>query len=171
MDALLQCRQTHRVRICTASNGNQRFHQGQAFKSIARVAHGAIEHGSKVVFNEGAGQGSTTENNGPLRAQAAVLELFEVLFHHHGALDQQTTHADDISIVLFSCLDNLVDGFLDADVDDVITVVGQDDVDQVLTDVVHIATDGGQNDGSLASFVALFHVRLEQCNGRLHDFS
>ena len=43
------------------------------------------------------------------------------------------------------------DRLLDAEVDDLVAVVGQDDVDQVLADVVHVALHGGQHDAALAA--------------------
>ena len=60
------------------------------------------------------------------------------------------------------------DGLLDADVHDVVAVVGQDDVDQVLADVVHVALDRGEHDLALALLAALLHVRLEVGHRRLH---
>ena len=50
---------------------------------------------------------------------------------------------------------------LDAEVDDLVAVVGQDDVDQVLPDVVDVALDGGQHDGPLAAL-----VRPSPCGAR-----
>ncbi|MGX1121635.1 hypothetical protein RKD37_006998 [Streptomyces ambofaciens] len=61
------------------------------------------------------------------------------------------------------------DGLLDAEVDDGVAVVGQDDVDEVLADVVDVAADGGQHDGALAVVVGLLHVRLQVGHRGLHD--
>ena len=58
---------------------------------------------------------------------------------------------------------------LDAYVDDRVAVVGQDDVDKVLADVMHVALDGGKNHGALARLVGLVHVRLKEGNRGLHD--
>ena len=57
---------------------------------------------------------------------------------------------------------------LDAEVDHAIAVVGQDDVDQVLADVVHVALHRGEHDG--AFFLALdpLHQRLEIGDGGFH---
>ncbi len=68
-------------------------------------------------------------------------------------------------------LDDRRDRLLNAQVDDVISVIGNDDVNQVLTDVVHVALDSGQNDLALARFARVLHVRLEVADGGLHDLS
>ena len=67
-----------------------------------------------------------------------------------------------------TAVDHLVDADLDAEVDHLVAVVGQDDVDQVLPDVVHVALDGGQHDGALAALVRLLHVRLQEGDRGLH---
>ena len=61
-------------------------------------------------------------------------------------LDQQPGHADDVGLVLLGGVEDRRDRLLDAEVDDRVAVVGQDDVDQVLADVVHVALDRGQHD-------------------------
>ncbi len=71
--------------------------------------------------------------------------------------------------MLLGRLDELAEGLLDADVDDVVAVVGEDDVDQVLADVVHVAAHGADHHGALARGIRLLHVRFEQRDGRLHD--
>ena len=66
-------------------------------------------------------------------------------------------------------LDHLGDGHLDAEVVHLVAVVGEDDVDEVLADVVHVALDGGQHDAALAAVaVDLLHVRLEVGDRGLH---
>ena len=59
-------------------------------------------------------------------------------------------------------------GDLDAEVVHLVAVVGEDDVDQVLADVVDVALDRGQHDAALAALVGLLHVRLEVGDRRLH---
>ncbi len=67
-------------------------------------------------------------------------------------------------------IENGRQGLLDAEIDDPIAVVGQDDVDQVLADVVDVAAHRGQHDR--AFFVALdpLHMRFEKAHRRLHRF-
>ena len=69
-----------------------------------------------------------------------------------------------------SCAASMIvgDRLLDAEIDHGVAVVGQDDVDQVLADVVDIALDRGEHDGALAASVGLLHVRLEVGHSGLH---
>ena len=71
--------------------------------------------------------------------------------------------------MLFCRSDNVIDWLLDTHVDYVVAVVGQDDIDQVLADVVDIASNCCKDNGSLAALVGLFHVRLQERNSALHD--
>ena len=49
----------------------------------------------------------------------------------------------------FDLLDHLGDRHLDAEVVHLVAVVGEDDVDEVLADVVDVALDGGEHDPAL----------------------
>ena len=51
-----------------------------------------------------------------------------------------------------------------------IAVVGEDDLDQVLADVVHVAFDGGEDDLAARGGVGLLHELLEVVDGGLHGF-
>ena len=51
---------------------------------------------------------------------------------------------------------------------DLVAVVGEDDVDEVLADVVDVALHRGQHDAALAAGVVLLHVGLEVGDGGLH---
>ena len=94
----------------------------------------------------------------------------EVLLHDDRRLHEQPGHADDVGAVLLGGLEDRGDRLLDAEVDDRVAVVGQDDVDEVLADVVDVALDGGQDDLALALLALdLLHVRLEVGDGGLHD--
>ena len=57
---------------------------------------------------------------------------------------------------------------LDAQVDDLIAVVGQDDVHQIFADVVDIPLDRRQEDLALAGRRRPFHIRLQMGHGELH---
>ena len=60
------------------------------------------------------------------------------------------------------------DRLLDAQVDHGVAVVGEDDVDEVLADVVHVALTVASTIVPLPSPSVLLHVRLEVRDGRLH---
>ena len=57
---------------------------------------------------------------------------------------------------------------LDAEIDHTIAVVGQDDIDQVLADVVHVAFHRGEHDGAFLLALDALHVRFEIRHRRLH---
>ena len=57
---------------------------------------------------------------------------------------------------------------LDAQVDHPIAVVGQDDLDKILADVVHVTLDRGQDDGALVHPVHLLHERFQVLDRGLH---
>ncbi len=100
--------------------------------------------------------------------QVAGVHLLEVLAHDERRLHEEPAHADGVGLVVFGGLEHLVDVDLDAEVHDLVAVVGEDDVDQVLADVVDVTLDGGQHHGALAALVGLLHVGLEVGHGRLH---
>ncbi len=67
-------------------------------------------------------------------------------------------------------VDDGVDGLFDADVVHLVAIVGEDDVDEVFSDVVDVAADGGEQDGAfLAAFDAV-HVGFEEGDGGFHGF-
>ena len=70
--------------------------------------------------------------------------------------------------MLFCRRDDVVDGLLDTDVHNVIAVVGQDDVDEVLADVMHVAAHGREHNLALARRLTLLHVWFEKRNRGLH---
>ena len=98
----------------------------------------------------------------------AVVQLDQVLAHDERRLHQQPAHADGVGLVLLDRADHLVDADLDPEVDHLVPVVGQDDVDEVLADVVHVALDRGQHHGALAPLVRLLHVGLQEGDRGLH---
>ena len=57
---------------------------------------------------------------------------------------------------------------LDAKVDDLVAIVGEDDVDKVLADVVHIALDGGEDNAAFSAIVNFLHELLKMGNGGFH---
>ena len=71
-------------------------------------------------------------------------------------------------MVLLCCIDDRADGLLDPQIHHGVAVVGEDDVDQVLADVVHITLHGCEHDGALAASVGLLQVRLEVGDRGLH---
>ena len=59
---------------------------------------------------------------------------------------------------------------LDAEVDDAIAVVGENDLDQVLADVVNVALHGCEHNLAARCGVGLLHELFEMIDGGLHGF-
>ncbi len=72
--------------------------------------------------------------------------------------------------MLFSRVDDGIHWLFDTDIDNVVAVVGQDDVDQILADVVNIALHRGQHDGAFTLVIGFLDVRLQMGNGGFHGF-
>ena len=75
---------------------------------------------------------------------------------------------EGVGLVFFEGAQHLVDADLDAEVEDLVAVVGEDDVDEVLADVVHVTLHRREDDAAAAALVALFHVGFEVGDRRLH---
>ena len=146
---------------------DQAVHGAQPLEGVASVEEPPVVDLAQVALDVGAGQRGPAEQDGDV-GQRAVVQLDEVLAHDERRLHQQPAHADGVGLVLLGGRDHLVDADLDAEVDDLVAVVGQDDVDQVLADVVHVALDGGEHHGALAALVRLLHVRLQEGDRGLH---
>ena len=139
----------------------------QALEGVLAVEEPALVDRSQVALDVGARQRGAAQQDVDVGHLALVHDL-EVLAHDQGGLDEQAAHAQGVGVVLFDGAEHLVDSDLDAEVDDLVAVVGQDDVHQVLADVVDVALDRGEHDAAPSSLVALFHPRLEVGHGRLH---
>ena len=72
------------------------------------------------------------------------------------------------AFVFWRLCDDVVDGLLDAEVEDGVAVVGEDDVDEVFADVVDVALDGGEDDLALGLALDLLHELFEVGDGGLH---
>ena len=98
--------------------------------------------------------------------------------HHHllGRLHQEPRQSNGVGLVLVAGGDERLGRDLDAEVDDAVAVVGQDDLDQVLADVVDVALHRGQDERATRRRLGLLHERLEVGHrglhrlGRLEDF-
>ena len=112
-------------------------------------------------------EGRAAEDHRRLR-QSELVQRLEVLAHDQRALHEQPAHADRVGVDLLGLVDELLQRRLDPDVVDLVAVVGEDDVDEVLADVVHVALDRADHEDALAAVVELLHVGLEVRDGGLH---
>ena len=143
------------------------LHGAQALEGVLAVEDAALVDLPQVALDVAAGErGAAEEDGDPL--QAPGVQLLEVLPHDQRALHQQAAHADGVGVELLDGFDELGDRHLDAEVLHLVAVVGQDDVDQVLADVVDVALHRAEHDPALAAGVGLLHVGLEVGHRRLH---
>src|ERR687884_141089 len=71
-------------------------------------------------------------------------------------------------LVLGGGFEDLADRLLDAEIDDAVAVIGQDDVDKVLADIVYIAAHRGENDYPLLLPLDALHEGFQIAYGRFH---
>jgi len=136
-----------------------------AGRVLGREFHGGVR---------GAGGGSADEQRD---GEAGARELLGGVDHLIERRRDQTGEADDVHLLLAGDLENLVARHHDAEVDDFVIITGEDDADDVLADVVHVAFDGREEEFSLctgrltgrdrAAFF-LLHERREVGDGLLH---
>ena len=118
-----------RTRPCRRTGGPRRPRAGRARRSV-RVS-------------------AAPPSSTGISAEPERVQLLEVLAHDQRALHEQAAHADGVGVDLLGLGDHLGDRHLDAEVVHLVAVVGEDDVDEVLADVVDVALDGGEHDPAL----------------------
>ena len=91
----------------------------------------------------GAGRGSTNEERD---VEVRTLHFTGDMNHLVERRSDKTTQADDVDLVLLGGGKDLVARDHDADVDDLVAVTGQDDANDVLSDVMDITLDRGHED-------------------------
>ena len=142
-------------------------HQGEAVEGVAGIGDAARRIGfGAILLDIAPGQGRTAEHDRQVKTLAA--HLFEVLAHDHGRFDQEARHADGVGLVPGGGFEDGANRLLDAEIDDPVAIVGQDDVDEVLADVVDVAAHRRQH--HRAFFLALdpLHMRFEKAHRGLH---
>ncbi len=101
-------------------------------------------------------------------ADPGFFEITRGQHHLLRALHQQTRQADSVRLMFPEGLNELLGSNLNPEVDYVISVVTQDDLDQVLADVMHVALHGGENDLAARAGIGLFHERLKVVDRSFH---
>ena len=125
----------------------------------------------EVIFDVGARQCCSAEENGVVGCSGGV-HFEEVVFHDDRRFHQESGHADDVSLVFRCGVENVGNGLLDAQVNHVVAVIGQDNVHEVFPDIVDVAFDRGQDDLSLGrGVVGGLHELFQVGYGGFHRFS
>ena len=137
-----------------ALDRHHRVHQPQALERVPRVPDLALEQRAPGPARRRRGSARRRPAGSGQRC-ARPREFSSARLSRITTVD--LTSSPDMPIAsapgLLGGVDDRGDRLLDADVDHVVAVVGQDDVDQVLADVVHVALDRGQHDRALAAVV------------------
>ena len=141
-------------------------HDVKASKSIFGVEDCRRVLAAQIVLNVLAGERGAAADDGNLGVD--LLQILDDVLHLEGGFDEEAGKADSVSVVLVSGLDDGGGGLLDAEVDDLVAVVGEDDVDKIFTNVVHVAFDGGEDNGSLLVALGLLHLGLKVSDSGLH---
>ena len=141
----------------------------QAGKRIARIEKCPFIERLQIIFDITASQRRAAKNDRNI--DAAFVHHFEIVFHDERRFNQQAAHADRVGLMFFVRAENRVDRLLDAEIDDLVAVVGQNNIDEILADVVHVAFDGREHHRAFRIRAAfLFHERLEETYGGFHRF-
>ncbi len=140
----------------------------QARERVVRVVELSVINGAKIVLDVAPRERSAAQDDG--HVEPPLLHELEVLLHDQRRFHEQAAHADRVGLVLFVRVQDRLDGLLDAEVDDLVAVVREDDVDEVLADVVDVALHGREHHRALLAALDLLHVRLEELHRGLHYF-
>ena len=100
----------------------------------------------------------------------ASLHLLRDVHHLVERRRDQAREADDVAVLLERGVEDPVGRDHHAEVDDLVAVAAEDDADDVLADVVHVALDGGEHDPGRSRGARLLrlHERLEVRDRALH---
>ena len=100
-------------------------------------------------FDVSSGQRRASENHRD-RDSPLVHDL-EVFFHDQRRFHQQPAHADGVRPMFLGGMQHGLDRALDAEVDHPVPVVGEDDVDEVLADVMDVSLDRREDHRTLCT--------------------
>ena len=157
-----------RVVFAVALHVHQLVQCGQAFKRVFSVEHTTHVHLAQVLLYVATCECSATEQYGNF-AEFMFVQRLEVFTHDDGGLHKKTAHSQCVGSNFFHLVNHLLDANLDADVVHFVSVVGADDVHQVLANVVNIALNGCKNQLALCTaFAGLFHELLKVGNSGFH---
>ena len=126
---------------------NNQIHQTESIESILCVqALSPIER-TKVTLALTARKSGPTQQDGD--RDLVGIEGLKIRLHDHHTLDQKSRQANGIRLVRRNGGHNRFCGLLDANVVHRVAVVGQNDVNQVFSDVVDVTLHRSQNNAAL----------------------
>ena len=146
-----------------------RVGQGQAAHGVLRVGHQAVVFRRDAQAGKAIGQRCASHQD--WRFHACLSEVPYRLDHHLRRFHQQARQTHDVGTMLLAGVNQVLGRHLYAQVNDLVTVVGKDNVHQVLANVVDVALDGGQDNLALGCRIGPLHVGLQVGHGELHRLS
>ncbi len=152
--------------LARAIRRRQIFHDMQPGKGIVGVEDAAVVFAAQIVFHIFARQRGAAADHREL--QLLMMQVLHHVLHLQRRLHQQAAEPDGVGLLLDGRFDDRVRRLLDAEIHHAIAVVGEDDVDQVLADVVDVALHRREHDGRLLAALLLLHLRLEIGDRGLH---
>ncbi len=138
----------------------------ETFEGVLAIKQRTFVETREVVLGVVAREGCAAEEDGD--SDADGVHLFEVFAHHVDGLHEQTGHTDGVGFLFLRGFEDVGDRLLDAEVEDGVAVVGEDDVDEVFADVMDVSFDGREDDSAFARAFDFFHEGFEMCDGGLH---
>ena len=133
---------------------------------VVGVAHQAVVLGRDLTRGETRGQRGAADQQRTCHTRG--LEVLGGDDHLLRGFHQQSRQPHHVGPVRACRLDQGFGRDLDAQIDHAVAVVGQNDLDQILADVVHVALDRGQDDGALVHSVHFLHERFQVLDRGLH---
>ena len=153
--------------VAGAVGSSEIFHDVQAGESVIGIEDAVRVFTAEIVFHVFAGESCPAADHREL--QLLALKILNHVLHLERGLHQEAAQADRVRLMLLCRANNRVAWLFDPEVDDLESVVRQDDVDQVLANVVHVALHGREYDRALLRAGFLLHLGLEISDGLLHD--
>src|SRR5450432_2536368 len=121
----------------------------------------------QIVFNILASQRCTAADYWKL--QLLPLQVLNDVLHFQRGFDQQPAQADSVGVVLLRGFNDRVTRLLDAEIDHPISIVGKNNVNQVLANVVDVALYRGNHYRALLRIASLLlHFRLKISDRLFH---
>ena len=150
---------------------DERIHRLEAFEGVFAVEHAGAVHLVAIHKADALAvlpiNRRTTDHH--RERQATLVELLDHNGHLLGRADQQRRQTNGIGTHFERFFNDGIDRDLLAQVIDGVAVVGQNRIDQVFADVVHVAIDRGEDHFALAGAFEPVEVMLEVRHGLLHD--
>src|SRR5687767_9824054 len=138
----------------------------QTVEGIPSIKQFALVKGDQVGIDITPVESRTAEDDRDLNS--TLVHQLKVVAHYQRRFHEQTAHPNRVAIRFFPSTENIVDRLLDAEIHDLVSVIGEDDIDEVLSNVVDVALHSREYEYALVRTFDPLHERLEESHRRLH---